>query len=64
MITEDLIVAASKLADELTGDIESAKNREDHIRITARANAAVELVNMLTASEQPLMTPEIFFPTD
>jgi hypothetical protein len=50
MITEDLIAAASKLADELTGDIELAKNREDHIRVTARANAARELVNLLTAS--------------
>ena len=35
---------ASQLAEELASDIAQCKTREEHIRVTARANAASELV--------------------
>lgn len=36
---------ASQLAEELASDIMLCKTREEHIRVTARANAASELVS-------------------
>lgn len=41
---------AEKLYLELLDDIEKAKTREEHIRITARANAARALFQGLSAS--------------
>lgn len=45
-----ILEAASALADELKADIPLAKTREEHIRVTARANAAAELVNLLRST--------------
>lgn len=39
---------ASQLAASLKADIDLAKTREEHIRVTARANAAAELLTELT----------------
>lgn len=39
---------ASELAASLKEDIGLAKTREEHIRVTARANAAVALLTELT----------------
>lgn len=44
---DDCVVAARELFAELTGDIEKAKTREEHIRVSARANAAGLLVQAL-----------------
>lgn len=46
-----ILKAASALADELTDDIFLAKTREEHIRVTARANAATELLFLLTEAQ-------------
>jgi len=43
----DCIVAARELLSELTGDIDKAKTREEHVRISARATAAALLVSAL-----------------
>jgi hypothetical protein len=43
-----IIEAARDLADKLTADIPFSKTREEHIRVTARANAALEIYNMLS----------------
>lgn len=51
---ENIIEAITQLSGELTADIPLAKTREEHIRITARANAALELLHMLTASGERL----------
>ena len=48
-MTEILKLAAA-LAEELAADIALAKTREEHIRVTARANAAAQLLNVLTAA--------------
>ena len=39
---------ASQLAASLKADIDLAKTREEHIRVTARANAAAALLTELT----------------
>lgn len=43
MTEDEKVQAARQLADELTADIPTARTREDHIRMTARANAATSL---------------------
>jgi hypothetical protein len=43
-----ILEAITQLSGELAADIPLAKTREEHIRVTARANAALELLNMLT----------------
>ena len=48
-MTEILKLAAA-LAEELAADIALAKTREEHIRVTARANAAAQLLNVLTTA--------------
>ena len=48
---ENIIEAITQLSGELTADIPLSKTREEHIRVTARANAALELLHMLTASQ-------------
>lgn len=45
---KNIIEAAARLSGELTADIIMSKTREEHIRVTARANAALELLHMLT----------------
>ena len=51
MTPEFLLEAARELSTELSKDIESCKTREEHIRVTARANAAAALYNaMLTTA--------------
>jgi hypothetical protein len=39
---------AAELAASLKADIDLAKTREEHIRVTARANAAAELLTEIT----------------
>ena len=48
---KNIIEAAARLSGELTADILLSKTREEHIRVTARANAALEILHMLTASQ-------------
>lgn len=44
---DEALGAARELFTELTGDIEKAKTREEHIRVSARANAAALLLEKL-----------------
>jgi hypothetical protein len=46
-MNDKIFEAARALADELRADIELCATRVEHIRVTARANAAAELVQML-----------------
>ncbi len=48
-MTNNLLAIAEELARNLTDDIPLAKTREEHIRVTARANRATELFNLMTA---------------
>lgn len=49
MIPEFLLEAARSLSNQLSEDIPLCRTREEHIRVTARANAAAALYNgMLT----------------
>ena len=49
MTSEEAIEAARELAEELSNDIKLATTREEHIRVTSRANAAAALYNAMTA---------------
>ena len=42
---------AQELAAELQADIQLATHREEHVRVTARANKALELFNGLLANQ-------------
>jgi phosphotransferase system HPr-like phosphotransfer protein len=44
MILEDILFAAREHAASLLNDVELASTREEHIRLTARANEAENLV--------------------
>ena len=44
---QKILEAARALADLLAEDIAKCTNRAEHIRVTARANAAAELVQMM-----------------
>ena len=44
MILEDILFAAREHAASLINDVELAATREEHIRLTARANEAENLV--------------------
>jgi hypothetical protein len=44
---EEIAKLAAVLVDELRSDIELCKTREEHIRMTARANAATNIVYLL-----------------
>jgi hypothetical protein len=46
-MTDKIITVAEELARNLTDDIPLAKTREEHIRVTARANRATELLEIL-----------------
>jgi hypothetical protein len=43
-----LVALAQRLADRLREDIPLSRTRDEHIRVTARANEALELFNGLT----------------
>jgi hypothetical protein len=45
-----LIESAKRLADRLREDIPLSRTRDEHIRVTARANEALDLFNQLTAT--------------
>jgi hypothetical protein len=45
MTTDNLETLAAELAARLQNDIQLAATREEHIRVTARANEAYELLN-------------------
>jgi hypothetical protein len=48
---ENLLMLAERLAARLQEDITLATTRQEHVRVTARANEAIEIVNGLkTAS--------------
>lgn len=47
MTAEETIEAARALAEELSSDISKCSTREEHIRVTARANAAAAIYNGL-----------------
>jgi hypothetical protein len=55
---------AQKLADRLQEDIEKCVTREDHIRVTARANEALELLHglnqMFDTSSLTDSSPQLF----
>jgi hypothetical protein len=57
MTTEDGMITkkyleemAARLAERLAEDIEQSKTREEHIRTTARANEAAELLVLIKTS--------------
>lgn len=43
----EVLTKATELAQQLQADIQQAANRVDHIRMTARANEAWEVVRIL-----------------
>jgi hypothetical protein len=49
MNLEDILFAAREHAASLLNDVELASTREEHIRLTARANEAESLVTDLQA---------------
>lgn len=49
MNLEDILYAAREHAASLLNDVELASTREEHIRLTARANEAEALVSDLQA---------------
>jgi hypothetical protein len=46
-MNNELLELAERLADRLFEDIPLARTRDEHIRVTARANEARELANQL-----------------
>lgn len=44
---DGLVSLAERLADRLREDIQLSRTRDEHIRVTARANEAAELLNGL-----------------
>lgn len=50
-ISEFLLEAARVLADDLYNDIPLCKTREEHIRVSSRANAAAALYNGMLSEE-------------
>lgn len=47
MTSEQLFILADLHAERLENDIKLARTRDEHIRITARANEAAELVAVI-----------------
>lgn len=43
-MNKDIINALKELTEELYADIAKASNREEHVRVTARANKAAEIL--------------------
>ena len=46
----NLVTLAERLATRLQEDIVLSKTREEHIRVTARANEAAELLTVIKAA--------------
>lgn len=44
MTDEDLLSLGERLAERLREDIKLSRTRDEHIRVTARANEAAELI--------------------
>lgn len=53
-IPDFLLEAARELSSQLVEDIALCRTREEHIRVTARANAAAALYNGLLSSDGEL----------
>ena len=51
MTAEQLIEEAEQLAARLESDIIECRTRDEHIRVTARANEAANLLNGLRQSQ-------------
>lgn len=51
MTFKEMLDIAEELATLLTADIPLAKTREEHIRVTARANHATALVNAMRVAD-------------
>jgi hypothetical protein len=51
---EQVIEAARELAETLQSDIALCATREEHIRVTTRANSAAALYNVITSENGPL----------
>ena len=49
MDIDDLMVAVREHADRMTSDLELCSTREEHVRLTARANEAETIANDLYA---------------
>jgi hypothetical protein len=47
MTADETLEAARSLAEQLSDDISKCSTREEHIRVTARANAAAAIYNGL-----------------
>lgn len=54
MTREQLIQEAEQLAARLESDIVECRTRDEHIRVSARANEAANLLNGLRNMEVPL----------
>ena len=50
MTFEEAVEVARELAEHLSDDIQKCSTREEHIRVTARANSAAALYNGLIGS--------------
>ena len=50
MELEGVITAVQSIADGLSRDVMLASTREEHVRLTARLNEAVSLLDMLSSS--------------
>lgn len=47
MMSSEILELAQQLAARLEADIPLSRTRDEHIRVTARANEAAQLVNLL-----------------
>jgi hypothetical protein len=54
MTFEQAIEISRELAEQLSDDIQKCSTREEHIRVTARANAAAALYNGLIGSRREM----------
>lgn len=50
MTSEQLLELAARHAARLEEDIKECRTRDEHIRVTARANEALEILNGLVAA--------------
>ncbi len=50
MTSEQLLEMAARHAARLEEDIKECRTRDEHIRVTARANDALEILNGLVAA--------------
>lgn len=57
MNEQNLEQLAARLAERLEESIPLSKTREEHIRVTARANEAAELLNVIRS--QTASTPDV-----